>query len=107
MTDGPIRAELAWSDTATALGIVARSSSPVLALCRKLLEAGHGPTTPLEAWRGGVLCLRVRSIGAAALLETDGTSFYPSQRAVQPAGKEKPKTPAPDVEIYAIAEAAE
>jgi hypothetical protein len=61
-----IRAELAWSDHATALGLLAYGSSPVLTLCRMLLEAGYDSATPLEAWRGGTLCLRVRAIGAAA-----------------------------------------
>jgi hypothetical protein len=73
----PIRAELAWSDHATALGILARGGNPIISLCRKLLEAGHDAATPLEAWRGGTLCLRVRSIGEAAGLETSskGTGF--------------------------------
>jgi hypothetical protein len=73
-----IHAELAWSDHATAFGIVARGASPVLALCRKLVEAGYDPRTPLEAWRAGTLCLRVRSIGEGARLTVDehnGTRF--------------------------------
>jgi hypothetical protein len=72
-----IHAELAWDDHATACGIVARSSSPVLKLCRMLVEAGHNPCLPLEAWRKGVLCLRVRSIDEAAGLELNasGTGF--------------------------------
>jgi hypothetical protein len=61
-----IRAELAGDGYATACGIVARGSSPILKLCRLLVDAGHRPSTPLEAWRNGVLCLRVRSIGEAA-----------------------------------------
>src|SRR5215468_10788995 len=48
-----IRAELIDSDRCSALGMTERSAAPVLA-------------TPLEAWRGDVLCLRVRSIGEAA-----------------------------------------
>jgi hypothetical protein len=60
-----IRAELAWDDHATACGIVARGSSPILKLCRLLVDAGHDPTTPLEAWRNGIPCLRVRTIGEA------------------------------------------
>jgi hypothetical protein len=39
-----------------------------LALARLLIEAGHDPATPLEAWRGETLCLRVRSIGEGARL---------------------------------------
>ena len=61
-----IHAELAWDDHATACGIIARGSSPVLKLCRLLVDAGHDPATPLETWRNGTLCLRVRSIGEAA-----------------------------------------
>jgi hypothetical protein len=64
-----IHAELAWSGTATALDLVARNTSPVIALCRKLIEAGHDPDRPLEAFRGSTLCLRIRSIGEAAELE--------------------------------------
>lgn len=73
----PIRAELAWSDAATALGIVARSASPILDLCRLLIEGGYDPATPLEAWRAGTLCLRVDTIGIAARLEINskGTGF--------------------------------
>ena len=71
-TQAAIRAELAWSDTATARGIVARGSTPVLNLCRQLVEAGHDPRLPLEAWRGGTLCLHVRSIGEAAGLQIGG-----------------------------------
>ena len=75
-----IRAELACDDHATACGIAARGSSPVLKLCRLLVEVGHDPSTPLEAWRDGVLCLRVRSIGEAAGLRVNnkGTAFVRS-----------------------------
>jgi hypothetical protein len=63
-----VRAELARDDTCTALGIIAHANAPVLALCRRLIEAGHDPARPLEAYRGATLCLRVRSIGEAACL---------------------------------------
>ena len=66
-----IHAELAKDDFATARGIVARGSSPVLKLCRMVVEAGYDPRTPLEGYRGATLCLRVRSIGEAAGLEVD------------------------------------
>ena len=72
-----IRADLIDSDTCTALGLTCNSASPVLALCRALVEAGHDPATPLEAYRGTTLCLRVRSIGGAAAVEVNarGTGF--------------------------------
>src|SRR6516225_4860375 len=72
-----IRAELTGSDGCSALGLAINSSSPVLALCRALIEAGHDPATPLEVYRGTTLCLRVRSIGGAAAVEVNarGTGF--------------------------------
>jgi hypothetical protein len=66
----PIRAELIGSDTCTAMGIIARGHSPVLTLCRSLIEAGHNPSARLEAYRGSTLCLTVRSIGEGAMLRT-------------------------------------
>ena len=63
-----IKAELSGSSTASAYGIVARTGSPVLELCRRLVAAGIDPKTPLEAYRGKMLCLKVRSIGEAARL---------------------------------------
>ena len=66
-----ICAELTGSDTCAALDLTVKSGAPVLALCRKLIEAGHDPRTPLEAYRDDTLCLRVRSIGEAARLRMD------------------------------------
>jgi hypothetical protein len=70
-TQGPIRAELIGSDQCSAFGITAIGYSPVLALCRRLIEAAYHPATPLEAYRGEVLCLRVRSIGEGARLTVE------------------------------------
>jgi hypothetical protein len=69
-----IRAEIA-SNACTALGITARAEAPVLALCRLLVAAGHDPGQPLHAYRGDVLCLKVRSIGEGAQLECNQTGF--------------------------------
>src|SRR5262249_7141528 len=76
-----IRAELAGSDSCSALGITINSSSPILALCRKLVQAGYDPSTPLEAYRGETLSLRVRSIGEGARLQVNsqGRGFEPYQ----------------------------
>jgi hypothetical protein len=63
------RAEIIGDNTAVAPGITAHGHAPVLILCRKLLDAGYDPATPLEAYRGTVLALRVRSIGEGAALE--------------------------------------
>jgi hypothetical protein len=63
-----IYADLSNDDVCKALGVKIQSPSPLLDLCRALVEAGIDPTTPLEAYRGKVMCLRVRSIGEAANL---------------------------------------
>ena len=78
-----VRADLSGSDICTALGLAINSSSPVLALCRALIEAGHDPSTPLEVYRGETLSLRVRSIGEGARLEINayGTGFRPCREA--------------------------
>jgi hypothetical protein len=61
---GPvIRAELIGSDTATALGVTVTSYTPVLALCRRLIEAGHDPDRPLQVYRANTPCLTISSIG--------------------------------------------
>jgi hypothetical protein len=63
-----VRAGLVGTNCATALGIEATGPSPVLALCRVLVEAGHDPAAPLLAYRGNTLALKVRSIGVGAKL---------------------------------------
>jgi hypothetical protein len=50
-----------------------RGRAPVLSLCRKLIQAGHDPTEPAEAYRGSTLCLHIRSIGEAAELSIPHT----------------------------------
>jgi hypothetical protein len=59
----PIGATLSGDDIVTALGITAQSSSPVLALCRQLVAAGHDPATAMHVVRGDTLALIIRSIG--------------------------------------------
>jgi hypothetical protein len=75
--DDTAAAIISGDDTAAAIGVTARSISPVLALCRLLVEKGVDPATPLEAWRGPVSALWVRAIGEAARLETDIAGFKP------------------------------
>ena len=67
-----IRAALIGSDCCEAEGITVRAAAPVLALCRKLVTAGHDPERPLHAYRGNVLALRVCSIGEGAQLAIGG-----------------------------------
>src|SRR5262245_58472753 len=82
MKTGMIKAELIGDSKALACGHVVIGTSPLLGLCRTLVDAGHDPVLPLEAWRNGVLCLRVRSIGEAAGLEIDphGVGFRKRRR---------------------------
>jgi hypothetical protein len=56
----PIRAELFGSNGCEAGGLIARGYAPVLELCRELVAAGYDSASPLEAWRGNTLCLRIR-----------------------------------------------
>jgi hypothetical protein len=64
----PVRAELGDDSSASAHGIIARSSSPILDLCRSLVAAGLDPAIPLQAYRGDTLALSVVSIGIGARL---------------------------------------
>ena len=86
MKSFPISAELAGSNECCTEGHVAQGASPVLALCRKLIDAGFDPYSPLEAYRDAILALRVRSIGEAAGVEINsaGTGFV-RHRAVRTA----------------------
>jgi hypothetical protein len=66
MKENSIRAELSSDSYCSALGVTIRSPSPVLALCRKLVEVStYAPETPLDAYRGNTLCISV-SIGEGA-----------------------------------------
>lgn len=65
----PIRAELKRSNDAQALGVVVRADTPILALCRALVGAGHDPDQRLDCYRNGTaLALTVGSIGQGARL---------------------------------------
>jgi hypothetical protein len=74
---GPIRAILIGSDHCEALRLTGQGYTPVLALCRALVAAGHDPCRPLHAYRGDVLALVVPSIGDGARLRvaTHGVGF--------------------------------
>ena len=61
-------ADLVGSDICTAAGIIARSYAPVLALCRRLIEAGIDRDRPLHVYRGDTVALVVRSIAEGARL---------------------------------------
>src|SRR5262245_56383691 len=73
---------------ARALGVeviaTRRSDAVVCALCRRLVEAGHDPATPMEVYRGSTLALHVRSIGAAAKLTVEESGSGPKFRRWRP-----------------------
>jgi hypothetical protein len=70
-SNSTVRAELYGCTTAKAGNVTAVSSSPVLHLCRRLLEVGLDPAQPLHAYRGDTLCLLVRSLADGAALEVN------------------------------------
>jgi Fe2+ transport system protein FeoA len=82
-----VHCELTGSDEASARGLTVHNSSPVLALCRRLLALGINPQTPVHCYRGPTLALRIRSIGEAAGLEinSSGTGFIKRRARVRPA----------------------
>jgi hypothetical protein len=65
-----IRAELT-GNACSAGRLTASGHAPVLSLARKLIAIGQDASASLEVWRGGVLALRVRSIGEAAGLTVE------------------------------------
>jgi hypothetical protein len=66
-----VAADLIGSDRCTAMGIAVRAYAPVLALCRRLIEAGIDPGRPLHLYRGDTLALVVRSIDEGARLTVE------------------------------------
>ena len=62
-----IRANLSGTDTCTAVGIFARGSTPILALCRSLIAAGMDSDWALEVCRGAALTRRACLIRFPAL----------------------------------------
>jgi hypothetical protein len=62
------------------------TAGTLFALCEKLIAAGHDPATALEAWRGEMLCLKVRSIGEGARLRVSphGTGFVAERPGASP-----------------------
>jgi len=61
-----------------AVQFTVRAAAPVLTICRKLIAAGFDSDRPLNAYRGEMLCIIVKSIGKAAALTVDehnGTRF--------------------------------
>jgi hypothetical protein len=50
---------------------VVTGAAPILGVCRALVTGA----TPLEAYRGDTLCVRIRSLGQAAELEQSPSAF--------------------------------
>ena len=56
-----IRAELRGDNECRAAGLITRGTTPILAMCRKLVAAGVNPATPLECYRGPTLAITARA----------------------------------------------
>ncbi len=91
-----INATLIRSNRCDGLGVTGRGYAPVFALCRALVAAGHDPGRRLQAYRGDVLALKVRSIGEGARLtvreDRAGPRFVPWEpfpRRVKPKMRQK------------------
>ncbi len=69
MSSMTIRANIIGDNRCEAEGHSVRGRAPVLDMCRKLVAAGFDPTATLEANRGDVLRLQVRTIGEGAKLK--------------------------------------
>jgi hypothetical protein len=82
----PIRAELSGSSVCIAAGLKINTGSPVLAICRQLIEAGVDPALRLECYRGDVLALSVSSIAIGAQLRVrgNGAGFEITPTATRP-----------------------
>ena len=70
-TKPDISATLCGSNECEAANIVTTGHTPVLAMCRQLLQQGVDPDTALTVYRRGIVALRVRSIGRAARLAVE------------------------------------
>jgi hypothetical protein len=62
-----LRADLIGLDLCICAGLAVTSATPVLAMCRTLIEFGVSPGTRLDCHRSGALALIVHHIGAAAI----------------------------------------
>jgi hypothetical protein len=74
-----IRAELIGNNECRAAGLMVRSTSPILAMCRRLLAAGINPDLRLDCYRGATLAISVCTVRRGAALEVngEGTGFRP------------------------------
>jgi hypothetical protein len=61
-----IIASVEGSDLCRAEGYTVKDHSPVLAMCRTLVEAGLDPQRPLLAFRRDVLAMRIKTIELGA-----------------------------------------
>jgi hypothetical protein len=75
-----LRIDLYGSDMAVFGDEVLIHRTPVFEWCRRLVDRGVDPATPLTAYRDGKRALLVRSIGEAAKLAVIETNFGPRIR---------------------------
>jgi hypothetical protein len=87
-----IACQFEGDDICRAADFEVRGYAPALDMCRRLLAEGFDPATPLEVYRGDVLCLRISSIGygAGLCVEDDkiGRPRFARRRSRVPVGLE-------------------
>ncbi len=68
---------------------LSNSINPIFDYCRKLMEEGVvDPKEPLEAYRGEVMCIKIRSIEEGSLMYIKDTKEgTPTVRAINPVEK--------------------
>jgi hypothetical protein len=102
-----IIAQLTGSDRCTSAGLTVRGYAPVLGMCRTLVAAGFNPDSPLHAYRGAMLCLRIRSIGEGAKLTIEdngcGTPVAQPWRDPPAIGTASPVRPPRQAATHALA----
>jgi hypothetical protein len=78
-SNSTIPATLHGDDVCRAVGLEVRSTSPIIGMCRELVERGYDQELELHAYRNEVLAVIVASIGRAVKLEVNGrgTGFRP------------------------------
>src|SRR5262249_51518659 len=62
----PILAQFLESDRCSAEGLEVRANAPALAMCRKLIDAGHDRDRPFHCCRGETLAMKISSIAYGA-----------------------------------------
>jgi hypothetical protein len=64
----PVKVYLVGMREAEADGFCASGDTPILSLCRRLIDAGYDPQCPVHVHRGDALAMTISSLGYGARL---------------------------------------